>query len=262
MAKSGSTYFQKYLKVAPFSHALWRSIEAQELSKYRLKRPVLDIGCGFGEFAGIFFPSSVEVGIDIDSKELLKAAETGKYNKTIIADARNLPFKNNSFSTVISISTLEHIQGNHKVFKETYRILKPGGLFIITVPTDRLFDALLVVKILTFLGLKGLSYVYFKALNKAFKHVFLPSETKWVELASRAGFKIEKVSGTISQKALIFWELGLPFAIPSQLSKLFLGRRLTVGSNIKTKIFKPFTRLIKSDPNFKANLIIVSRKPK
>ncbi len=262
MASSASAYFLRYLKIAPLSHALWRSVEAQELAKYPLKKPVLDIGCGFGEFGGIFFSSQVEVGLDINEQEILKAAATGKYKKTITADARNLPFKNNTFGSVISVSTLEHIPNNAKVFKEAFRVLKPGGAFIFTVPTQKLFDGLLVVKILNALGLKSLSYIYFRVLNKAFKHVFLPPEKTWLELSKKAGFQIEEVHGTIPQPTLYAWELGIPFAFPSQLIRILTGKRLLIAAKLKTKLFKPFIALVKTDPDFRANIIVIARKPK
>ena len=256
----GNVYFKRYLKIAPFSLALWRSVEAQVLAKYPLKRPVLDIGCGFGEFGGVFFSSQVEVGVDIDHKDILRAAATGKYKETIVADARKLPFKDNTFGTIISISTLEHIPDNSKVFREAFRVLKPGGFFYYTVPTTKLYDGLLIVKILNFLGLKGLSHIYYRAYNKAFKHVFIPSTKVWLNLAEKAGFKIEKVQGTFSQSALILFELCLPLAIPSQLSRIFLGRRLKFGTSLKKEISNPLAHFVRADPSFMANIFVAAQK--
>ncbi len=261
MNQKGVKYFDRYLKIAPLSHALWRAIEAQEFSRFNFKKSVLDIGCGFGEFGGVFFSSQVEMGIDINESEILQAASSGKYKKTIAADARHLPFKSNSFRTVISISTLEHIPQNYKVFKEVFRVLKPGGQFIYTVPTEKLFTGLILVKIFNFLGLKKISYLYFRALNKAFKHVFVPSEEIWTELAKKTGFTVEKSQGTISQTALSIWELGLVFAAPSQIAKLISGKRLTMLSKLKVGLFKPIKKFVTNDPAFKANIIVVARKP-
>lgn len=261
MAKDAYLYLQRYLKVAPLSHALWRASEAQELAKHNLKKPVLDLGCGFGEFAGVFSSSQIEVGVDIDYHEILRAAETGKYKKTTVADARNLPFRDNSFGSVISISTLEHIPNNMEVFKEAFRVLKPGGVFYFTVPTDQLFQGLLVVKLLNSFGLKSMAYLYYRAINKAFKQVFITSEHEWLKIAKSAGFEIKETTGVLPQSTLILWELGLVFASPSQLWKLFLGRRLVVAPSLKAKLYKPFTKFIKSDPNFKANIFVAAKKP-
>lgn len=259
---TAAKYFARYLKVAPLSHALWRSVEAQELAKYKLKKPILDLGCGFGEFAGVFFYSQIEVGVDIDYREIAQAAATGKYKKTIVADARNLPFGASSFGSVISISTLEHIPNNARVFSEAFRVLKPGGRFYFTVPTSELFTGLAVVKLLNFLNLKSLSYLYFRAINKAFKHVFIPDEKTWLARAKKAGFEIEKSQGTFPNTALILWELGLPFALPSQLWKIFLGRRLIVAPDLKAKLYRPLVRFIRTDPNFRANIFVIAKKPR
>jgi len=45
----------------------------------------------------------------------------------------NLPFDDNSFDVVISDQVLEHVQGNpEKIFEESIRVVKPGGLIIHT----------------------------------------------------------------------------------------------------------------------------------
>ncbi len=259
---TAAKYFARYLKVAPLSHALWRSVEAQELAKYKLEKPILDLGCGFGEFAGVFFSSQIEVGLDIDEKEIEKAAQGGKYKKTVIADARNLPFGDNSFQTIISVSTLEHIPDNFQVFKEAKRVLKPGGKFIFMSPAEEFMRSLLLVKFLNFLGLGKVSEIYCRLLNRAFKHVFIPPEKTWVSQTTRAGLQIEKVEGTIPRIALWIWEAGLIFALPSQITKLIFGSRLVLFPKLRFILFKPLIPFIKSDPNFRANIVVVATKPK
>ncbi len=257
---ASSVYFERYLRIAPLSLAIWRSGEAQELAKHRLTKPVLDIGCGFGEFGGVFFSSQVEVGLDISPKEILHATSCGKYRKTIVADARDLPFKARSFGTVISISTLEHIPNNERVFQEVYRILKLGGRFYFSVPTNQLYSGLLMVKILRALSLEPLAHLYYRAINKAFKHVFLPSERRWLALAKNAGFTIESVSGTITPRMLMLFELGLPFSVPSQLYKILYGTRRVFARGTRVKLFRPLASYIRSDSDFRANIFVVATK--
>lgn len=43
--------------------------------------------------------------------------------------AEDPPFKNNLFDLVIALSVVEHVKDVKKVFEETYRVLKPNGLF-------------------------------------------------------------------------------------------------------------------------------------
>jgi SAM-dependent methyltransferase len=51
-----------------------------------------------------------------------------------VCDATNLPFENESFDCHVSMETLEHIPDPLAYFREAERILKPGGLVILTAP--------------------------------------------------------------------------------------------------------------------------------
>ena len=98
-------------------------------------------GLKFGEFAGVVF-GRVEMGIDINQKELEQALEGKRYQKVKWADARKLPFKNGSYSTIVSVSVLEHIEEAEEVIFEAARVLKKGGIFAFSVVTSALKDNL------------------------------------------------------------------------------------------------------------------------
>jgi hypothetical protein len=53
--------------------------------------------------------------------------DIGKFkNVDVVADGRELPFKNNVFSTIFIESVLEHVDEPEKVIKESYRVLRKG----------------------------------------------------------------------------------------------------------------------------------------
>lgn len=58
------------------------------------------------------------------------------------ADATKLVFSDNSFSHIISISVIEHINGNgdSEAIKEMWRVLKPNGILILTFPIAKVFE--------------------------------------------------------------------------------------------------------------------------
>lgn len=80
----------------------------------------LEIGCGSGELSKYI---DNYVGIDISPKT----------SKFIIGDAQKLPIKDNSVDLILLLDLLEHTD-DKLVMRETYRILKPDGYVIITVP--------------------------------------------------------------------------------------------------------------------------------
>lgn len=74
-----------------------------------------------------------KIGIDINGKMLKKAKQFGI--KTIKHDLNKpIPLKDNLFDNIICIETLEHIFNFQNVLDESYRILKPNGIFIVGVP--------------------------------------------------------------------------------------------------------------------------------
>ena len=55
-------------------------------------------------------------------------------NVDIVSDISCLPFGNNSVDAVINEFVLEHVKNPEEIVKETYRILKPNGLFYLSAP--------------------------------------------------------------------------------------------------------------------------------
>ncbi len=115
--------------------------------------------------------------------------------KFVQGDITKLPFENNHFDAVISISTLEHIgigfyddptevaAADKKAMGEVIRVLKPGGLFVLTAPYgtgsitthQRVYDEGSLAQLLTSLQLKNIRY---------FKTDHLPQAVcnTWVEI--------------------------------------------------------------------------------
>ena len=46
----------------------------------------------------------------------------------------NLPFEDNTFNVVTSFETIEHIKDDKGQVKEVLRVLKDGGLYIVSTP--------------------------------------------------------------------------------------------------------------------------------
>jgi SAM-dependent methyltransferase len=53
---------------------------------------------------------------------------------SVVGDARKLPFRNDSVSLIVAMDTLQHIPSVADVFDEMKRVLKPGGLVLVSFP--------------------------------------------------------------------------------------------------------------------------------
>lgn len=258
--KNTKQYLRDFLKVAPLSHALWRSVEALSFNQINFRYPVLDIGCGFGEFAGVVF-DRIEMGIDINQSDLTRALKGKKYKKVRWADARKLPFKDNSYNTTVSVSVLEHIEEGEKVVKEVYRVLKKDGLFIFSVPTPKLYDSLIGTKFLNFFGLKKAADKYFELHCRAFKHINLHPASWWAKHLKKSGFEIIRQEGTISPTLLRLHEAFLITAFPSQFGKLFFGKRFMMSIGLRSAILPHiFSRFVYLDKDCDLNIFFVAKK--
>jgi SAM-dependent methyltransferase len=95
-------------------------------------RLVLDVGCGAGNMAHHLSHYGRVIGVDLHPKPLEVAQTRGLDVRQGSAD--DLPFDDQIFDLVALLDTVEHVPNEHGVFAECYRVLKPGGKLIVTVP--------------------------------------------------------------------------------------------------------------------------------
>lgn len=94
---------------------------------------VLDIGCGVGHSFDLLTPRKT-VGVDIDPEAL-----RGQDRETIVADIRDLPFPDDSFESLVSMHSIEHVPDPEKVVREAARVVKPGGSAVFVTPNRLTF---------------------------------------------------------------------------------------------------------------------------
>lgn len=253
-------YLRRYLRIAPLCVALWRSVEAKHLSTVRLKRPILDIGCGWGEFAEAF-GEKIDMGIDIAPRDLYVAAKGKMYKNLTLADARDLPFADNSYGSIVSISTFEHIANPNKLLKEMYRVLKPNGILAITMETEEVDHNTFYRPMLKRLGLSFLSQLLTNAYNSYFHRRTLPSKEKWIKDFKEAGLKIVTVKNIISPTVTKLYDFFIITSWPAQLFRPFIGRRKVFRPKIiEDLLVKIFLKYIEEDEIVGTNLFIVAKK--
>jgi SAM-dependent methyltransferase len=100
---------------------------------------ILDVGCGIGHLFSEIRKTNQKcrlIGIDFNTNlNSLHVADC----EFRVEDVRRLSFKDNSFDTVFALDSLEHIKDVENAIGEIRRVLRPGGKFIITGPTESVF---------------------------------------------------------------------------------------------------------------------------
>jgi SAM-dependent methyltransferase len=98
---------------------------------------IVDAGCGFGKWVIYLHRRGYNIlGIDNNELAVTKLKEIDDTLQVEAGDILNIPYPDNSFGAYISMGVIEHFEeGPLAALKEAYRILKPGGLAIVSVPT-------------------------------------------------------------------------------------------------------------------------------
>lgn len=141
----------------PFSYPMRRRLDmaVQAMTRKKGYSTILDAGYGCGILLPDLFrrlsPGGLLYGVDIHGKHedvrcALEAENVDK-GRVFLSDASlaKLPFENNKFDLIVSISVLEHIHPNflRPVLSEIKRVAKKDADIIIGFPTDCIFIRLL-----------------------------------------------------------------------------------------------------------------------
>ncbi len=118
--------------------AVRASLILQQLGSIEAGR-ILDLGCGRGFYAKAIttlYPGAAVAGVDYNA-DYLAVAKAQTHATTVRlarADARALPFPSESFDAVVCSEVLEHIVEDGAALLEINRVLRAGGLLLISVP--------------------------------------------------------------------------------------------------------------------------------
>ena len=106
------------------------------------KTLMLDAGCGSGRFLTPLSKDINIVGADFSKGLLEKVRKDAPDVPLCVADVEHLPFKTETFDTILSVRVLQHVTNQKKTIKELSRITKKGGTLIILAYNNLTLHAL------------------------------------------------------------------------------------------------------------------------
>jgi demethylmenaquinone methyltransferase/2-methoxy-6-polyprenyl-1,4-benzoquinol methylase len=110
----------------------WRKVVTARIRKWKPAR-LLDVASGTGDLALEIqdaCPDCEVIASDFCAEMLAHAASRG-IEKTLVADALNLPFPDGSFDVVTVAFGLRNMADYPAALREMHRVLKPGGRLLI-----------------------------------------------------------------------------------------------------------------------------------
>jgi SAM-dependent methyltransferase len=94
---------------------------------------ILDVGSGTGKTLQYLSRYGDTRGVDVSEEAVAFCRERGMENVQL-ARSFPLPFEDDSFDVVTILDVIEHIDKDQETARELYRVLRPGGLLMLTAP--------------------------------------------------------------------------------------------------------------------------------
>jgi GT2 family glycosyltransferase/cyclopropane fatty-acyl-phospholipid synthase-like methyltransferase len=122
-----------------YSNVLEEHIHRYQMAcHYADGKLVLDAACGAGYGSMMLQQAGAKyvIGVDISEDSLKNARKTYGSDNVIFdyGDVNQLSFDDSSFDVVVSFETIEHIENGASWIKESARLLKDEGLFLVSTP--------------------------------------------------------------------------------------------------------------------------------
>jgi SAM-dependent methyltransferase len=138
----------EYLKMYDLETSYWWFLGKQSLVKDQIGRlplqgfrevRLLDIGAGTGIIMKVLERFGKVCGVEL-SLEAIRFLKRRNLESLVRSDANEaLPFRNEAFSVVTCLDVLEHLDKDFDLIQEMFRICKPGGYVILTIPAFQAF---------------------------------------------------------------------------------------------------------------------------
>lgn len=92
---------------------------------------LIDVGCGEMPFRSLLPDAIGYHGIDVELASDFKMSGNSDIRTF---DGQNIPFDDNSFDNALCTEVLEHAEDPETLIAEIFRVLKPGGVLLATIP--------------------------------------------------------------------------------------------------------------------------------
>ena len=229
--------------------------------------PSLELGCGDGFASQFIFNHRVTVGSDPLLYGLLAAQRMGRHKEFVALDMTRIPYEDETFNTVYLVHTIDHISDRLDALRETFRVLRPGGVIALTDMTAYDRELLPLGPLFAQLGLRhaGDTFNHFLDIVGERRESFLPDY--YYDHLAKLGFEHVEVEMFMSPELsrLVYLHMELQFLIGYHLD--ILRRDDSMRSFYVQQTKRCLSWLIANDEELTRvsgkglNMFVTARKP-
>jgi len=214
----------KYFSASVLAH--WR-IMFEDFAPRYLHGTVLDAGCGHAPYINILRQHSDQL-ISLDYK-------VSHPDQQVCADVRKLPFVKDCVDSLLSTQVLEHVANPFEAIQEAERVLRSGGILLLSVPhLSRLHE---------------LPNDYFRFTESGLRY-----------LAQVGGFEVIEIVPTGGLLTFLSHQISLAFLISLWPLKILRPVILMINKYLFTKLANLLDRLIRTELLFPQGYAMVAKK--
>ncbi len=116
----------RFWQRSALGYSLLRDLRRKAIKKEFIKGRLLDAGAGKLSYRHVVSPLATKYE-SLDFKPTHPQLD-------YVGDIQHMPLPDQSFDTVFSAEVLEHVPDPDQALREIYRVLKPGGHFVMSIP--------------------------------------------------------------------------------------------------------------------------------
>lgn len=160
MADDRLSFLKSQLKFPQSIHnrSKWNLV-LEQIRRLDKHSTVLDVGFGH-PFLSDFVGQDYDIyGIDVEP-EFLRNLDPEHFRYGNVEE--RIPYENNKFDCVVMLEVIEHLANVDNACQEIKRVLKPGGVLLMSTPNHSFFSALLW---------QVIESTYFRIFGKGYKNI-------------------------------------------------------------------------------------------
>lgn len=204
---------------------LTKWLEGELYRGFKPVPPSLEIGVDNGVISALHLEGAqIEVGVDFLPSYLLERQPDlrRRYRHLVCADMRHLTFKEGVFTSLVSIHTIDHVDGVTDTLSEYRRVLRPGGQAVFSGLSEyQIRDESPFRWGRLFRGSRG-QQAWIDAVRKSYQHFNHLSAEDWRNALGQAGLTPRRFRMFVKLRGNR-WDFFLNAVLGGELGGMFKG---------------------------------------